>query len=504
MKGLEAAIRKALHGPGGSDPPQRERIYTAARRALANSLEKQGIADSDHATEQSETLDRLISAIESEYWAEPPPPDLDFGEEPAALHDMAGSSLNPDSAKTQEPGITEAQDPADIAEYIRDALHGQADPVDPEGPVSEMLDIDFPVPDPARPEPSSGAEQPRPPSSRDRASQDPAPPPIDFPADVSPATEPPAAEAGGSAPTIEADPPLVQRPSKAAKRPKAEAFDVDPVIDDAPGPELAASDAELRLAPGHAPRSADRDDGAAPKPELADAPEAVAPDVDARTHRVKERELKKGRRRPVFSLILVAALAVAFVGIGAVWVMVSGILQTPEQRDTSVPNPPATVQSEDFAGRPSIDGAFSGDWIDVFVPDDLSRVTGGSGALVDLVESGRGDALRITSTDGGQDGEVLFELEPALLRGLDGRPFLVALTARTAGEAPTQIYVRCQLPGGNDCGRYRFDVAYAEGDIVFRIDPVGDAGQSGFLAVNSDVTGSGGGIDLYGIRIRPQ
>ena len=205
-------------------------------------------------------------------------------------------------------------------------------------------------------------------------------------------------------------------------------------------------------------------------------------------------------------MILVTCLVIAFVGIGAVWVMVSGALQTPQQRDTSVPNPPATIDSEDFAGLPSPDGAFSGDWIDVFTPRDAATVSGGEAAELNLLEDGGRDALRVVSRDAGAPGEVLFELGPGLLQSLAGGQSMVALTMRSSGDVPTQIYVRCVLPGGGDCGRHRFDVTYEAGDVIFSFDlsNAGAATEPAFLALNSDITGAGNGVDIYGIRIRPQ
>ena len=122
------------------------------------------------------------------------------------------------------------------------------------------------------------------------------------------------------------------------------------------------------------------------------------------------------RRRPVFSLILVISLAFAFVGIVAVCLMISGVLQTPQQRNTSVPNPPATVDSEDFAGLPSPDGAFSGDWIDVFTSLDLATLAGREAAELNLMENDSRDALRVVSRNGAAEGEVLFELVPVLCK----------------------------------------------------------------------------------------
>ncbi len=381
VKGLEAAMRRALQGPGGSNPRQRQRIYDQARKALVNGLVKQGRAGTQSAVAQGRNLERLIIAIEREFQ----------GAAPAAGAPRRRARTAP------EPH-----------------MH------DPQWSDSDLT----------------------------------------------------------------------------ARR---EAPSLDSLV---PEPQLRDAAARPRGGPARRRRSAA---GVAPEP----LPEHFGADFGAGErsggHHGRQASPAGKRRWPIFSLILVTALAIAFLGIGVVWVVVGGILQSPAQRDTSVPNPPATINSEDFAGRPSPDGAFSGDWIDVFVPRDLSRVTGGDAALVDLVETDNRDALRIVSRSAAGDGEALFTLGPGLLQTLDGRPALVAMTLRSATETPTQIYVRCLLPDQGDCGRHRFDVNYEAGDVVFSLDlPAGNASQPAYLAVNSDVTGAGNGIDIYGIRVRPQ
>ncbi|MDA4848009.1 hypothetical protein [Hoeflea poritis] len=218
------------------------------------------------------------------------------------------------------------------------------------------------------------------------------------------------------------------------------------------------------------------------------------------------KQKRQKRRRPVFSLILVSALVISFLGIGILWAVYSGIFLSEEQRDTSVPNPPAKIEGGDFAGNPPADGTFSGDWIEVFTPDNISGVSGRGAATAVVVESNGAQALQSVSADPGVAGEILFELSPAVLRNLAGQKSLVAITLRSSTEEPTQIYVKCELAGDGSCGRHRFDVNYETGDIVFSIDLTGRAadGASGFLALNSDVTGKGLGVDIYAIRMRPQ
>lgn len=56
------------------------------------------------------------------------------------------------------------------------------------------------------------------------------------------------------------------------------------------------------------------------------------------------------KRRGLFARLFIYVTLLAFIGFGAWWVYSSGLLLSPEQRDTSVPNPPAQVQAEDFNG----------------------------------------------------------------------------------------------------------------------------------------------------------
>ena len=233
-------------------------------------------------------------------------------------------------------------------------------------------------------------------------------------------------------------------------------------------------------------------------------PDAMLFNDDTRT---AARPVREKRRRPFFAIILVSALVLAAVGIGFLWVIFSGLMLSPEQRDTSVPNPPATINGDAFVGNSSADGEFSGEWIDVFTPEDISRVAGRGSVKAALIESNGRSALQVVSQSPETQGEVLFELGRGILDTLAGSQALVAMTLRSSTDATTQIYVKCQLPGGGDCERRRFDVTYETNDIVFSLDLSNvrnGGGESGVLALNSDVSGSNKGINIYAIRIRPQ
>jgi len=292
------------------------------------------------------------------------------------------------------------------------------------------------------------------------------------------------------------------------------AADVAPAAPFAPRPSKARHDPPplSGAAPGHDP----------PPPDDAGLrAERVAPPgkPDGRRRRRKEPQADplddiaatgakqpKKRRRPFWSLLLVAALTIAFVGIAALWVVYNGLMLTAEQRDTSVPNPPATVDGGDFAGGQSTDGSDPDEWINLFLPGDLSGVSQRGAATATLVEIGDSDALQIVSSDAGAEGEVLIELDPAVLQALAGSKSLVTVTARTSSDNASQMYVRCTLPGDEACGRHRFDVNFEVSDVVFSLDLEGKtlAGGPGYLAINSDISGGGQGVDIFAIRVRPQ
>ncbi|WP_136659900.1 hypothetical protein [Nitratireductor sp. XY-223] len=311
-----------------------------------------------------------------------------------------------------------------------------------------------------------------------------------------PAPEQPAVEP--AAPPPPPPPPSPPRPAQPAKRPPKERIRWSE-----PEPEVGANLDIESIGPVDAPPPKKK------KRRSGKRAKASVPDIDLLGEKIgaEGRSGKpKRRRRPVFSLILVSALAIAFLGIGILWAVYNGIFLSAEQRDTSIPNPPATIDGGDFAGNPVTDGTFSGDWIEVFTPDDMSRVSRRGNVQAALVESNDAQALQVVSSDPGTDGEILFELNPSVLRNLSGGKSLVAMTLRSSAEEPTQVYVKCQLPGDGNCGRHRFDVNYEAGDIVFSVDLTGAAadGAPGYLALNSDVSGAGRGVDIYAIRMRPQ
>ena len=84
------------------------------------------------------------------------------------------------------------------------------------------------------------------------------------------------------------------------------------------------------------PPGADTADISAPVPES--PPETVAADRAARS---------RERRRP-FAAVFFGIALLSLAAVGIMFAFQTGLLKSPQERDTSVPNPPAELGSEDF------------------------------------------------------------------------------------------------------------------------------------------------------------
>jgi hypothetical protein len=233
-----------------------------------------------------------------------------------------------------------------------------------------------------------------------------------------------------------------------------------------------------------------------------------------------ERPLKAPRRRRgVVAQLLIMSIFLATLGIGAWWVYSSGLLLSEAERDTSVPNPPPRVESEDFSGTPeatapaaptgpqAIDarGGFSDDWIEVFEPQQVSALRPRANALVDIVTASDGSAAQIVSRSKDAAGAVEVTVPTEILREMAGRTSTIALTLQSTDDKPVQISVECDFPRMGDCPRHRFTVNPQKLDALFRVSFDNGMAPStpGRLLINADLAGSGRGVNLYAIRILP-
>lgn len=278
---------------------------------------------------------------------------------------------------------------------------------------------------------------------------------------------------------------------------------------DARAMQASASGARLDFAPDTSDHLAVPDNAA---PMATDAPlrpegQAARPPKPARKPKVLKSKPEK-RRRPIFASIFSAAVMLSFLGIGVWWLIESGALKTAAERDTGVPNPPPSLSRDDFAGGPQQlrpGSGFSGEWASVYTPGrDGAPVVRGK-ARAEVIEEVDGNALRITSGIGSEDGEVLIPLGADVMQALAGRQSALAISIRSASSESTQIYVKCQFSVLGECGRRRFDVTYETSDILFSLDfdRALAPNEAGYLIINSDISGAGKAVDLLAVRIRP-
>ena len=201
-----------------------------------------------------------------------------------------------------------------------------------------------------------------------------------------------------------------------------------------------------------------------------------------------ERPLKAPRRRRgVVAQLLIMSIFLATLGIGAWWVYSSGLLLSEAERDTSVPNPPPRVESEDFSGTPeatapaaptgpqAIDarGGFSDDWIEVFEPQQVSALRPRANALVDIVTASDGSAAQIVSRSGDAAGVVEVTVPTEILRELAGRTSTIGST-RPVGRTS------CSTTAPACCCSYGPGVA--ETNTAWRILPSNSSNLSGRLS----------------------
>ncbi len=255
--------------------------------------------------------------------------------------------------------------------------------------------------------------------------------------------------------------------------------------------------------------------------------DAPAPAATRSMNFKPERAAVRRKPRKFFSRLLVFCILLACLGVAAWWVKTSGVFMTAAQRDTSVHNPPAHVDSQDFDGGSNDEDAssdddnsgpvnpglavidpqnsFSEEWIEIFKPTDAAKVVSGAQAKAENVSENEGPAVRLTSASGGPDGDAGVEVPASVLQQLVGKSSIVALTLQSTSDTPTQITVECDFGSLGTCGRHRFNVTRQKTDALFQVryDRSLAPTTSGHLIINSDLDGKARGVNVYAIRIIP-
>lgn len=220
-----------------------------------------------------------------------------------------------------------------------------------------------------------------------------------------------------------------------------------------------------------------------------------------------------GRRksRGLFARLFIYVTLLAFVGFGAWWVYSSGLLLSPEQRDTSVPNPPAQVQAEDFNGTepaPSLSAGrgFSDDWVEVFNAErGSSGVSAGPRAAVENIATPAGKAIKVTSRSVSQDGAVSVEVPVEVMRDMAGKSSTISITLQSSSDRQTQVSVACDFATLGDCSRHRFTATAERADMLLNATFERSLAPNapGRIFINSDIDGNGRPVNLYSVRILP-
>ncbi|THK34919.1 biotin transporter BioY [Ensifer sp. MPMI2T] len=231
--------------------------------------------------------------------------------------------------------------------------------------------------------------------------------------------------------------------------------------------------------------------------------ESAAPDVGAADKRPRKR-----RRGRLLSFAMVVATLAAAAGATVWWIQTNDLLKSPA--DTSVANPPATVESEDFDGAAGLQNlaaqeGFSGEWIEVFTPAEVAAIRPGARSTVEPLNDEGGERVRVTSAVAGRDGDLVFEIPADILAQLSGKSSTLALTVQAMPGKTAEFSVECDFSSLGACGRHRFTVHDERLDMLFKIsfDRGSTPSGPGRLVLNSDVSGAGNSLDVFAIRVLP-
>lgn len=236
-------------------------------------------------------------------------------------------------------------------------------------------------------------------------------------------------------------------------------------------------------------------------------PVAIGEKRSRAERRAADRAARRAERRRPFAAMFFAVTLLAMGGIGAWWAVQTDLFKSAAERDTSVHNPPKTLESEDFSpddagagpARPGeVDQARN--WITVFTPTDPTDVSAPSGTSAEVAKDDTGSFLRIRS--GSSGSAISFDVGQGLLEQIAGKHAVFDIVARAEDGKETQMAVDCNFGELGDCGRKRYIVGYQRGEYLFEMDvPDKQPGAAGTIAINADIDKEGKAVDIYEIRV---
>lgn len=247
----------------------------------------------------------------------------------------------------------------------------------------------------------------------------------------------------------------------------------------------------------------------APKSRIYVEPKAE-PSVATSSAPAAEKLQRKPRGR--YAKLLTGAIIVSLIGVAILWSLNTGIFQSAEERDTSVPNPETVLESESFVSRDpgtanapqtlQTRTAGADGWITMFSPRDPTAINLIGGATATVESDPFGDYARLATPT--QGAEIQIDIPRNVLTNGIGNILQVSLRARSDEGLPTQISVTCDLQELGDCGRRRFDVGQAESEFLIQLDltEASATPASGMLKIVTDMQNTGLAIKLLEARIR--
>jgi len=220
---------------------------------------------------------------------------------------------------------------------------------------------------------------------------------------------------------------------------------------------------------------------------------------------------KASRAGSVLVSLFVYACLFGIIGGGVWWLYATGMIEAAMKGNTDfdlVPKQLQSTASDTAQNETRLDTlrGFSGEWMDIYKPgsnSDLVRPR--SKAAIEEGRDSDGVATIISSNAPDQDGDVLVEVPASILQELAGKTSTLAITVKSNTEKPAQIYIQCEFKTLGDCGRHRYTVTNERADELIQVKFDGKLGPSeaGHIVINSDLTGEGSAIRLYGIRVLP-
>ncbi|MCB1445951.1 MAG: hypothetical protein KDJ87_09175 [Rhizobiaceae bacterium] len=220
---------------------------------------------------------------------------------------------------------------------------------------------------------------------------------------------------------------------------------------------------------------------------------------------------RRGRLGSTFVSAFVYLFLFGIIGGGVWWVYDTGMVDAALKGSSDFKLVPDALraesnQPEQQETRLDTLRGFSSDWINIYKPGvNAGAVTPRDSAAIGEHRDSDGLATIITSNAPDQDGDVLVEVPASLLQDLAGKTSTIAVTVKSNGDKPAQIYVQCEFKTLGDCGRHRYTVTNERADELIQVKFEGRMGPSdaGHIVINSDLTGEGASIRLYGIRVLP-